>query len=212
MQRNYFTSQLIHIRTYKKSPEPHFPQTAFVICYMLFAPLFGYLGDRLNRKYILMFGLALWSAATLVGRDGLIVENFEVFTCEHSYASQWIIFVPVRASVWFISYFSYREACIIRLMFESTWVNFFDSSKTWLNSSKLKSFLDSSNALKFQQNQAISGYAIQKSLLMSQKQSIHQIMCRNTEMERKVIFRQILFISPSHYFCMIVVYKHYRLC
>ena len=38
---------------------------------MLFAPLFGYLGDRFNRKSILMFGLALWSAATLVGRDGL---------------------------------------------------------------------------------------------------------------------------------------------
>ena len=46
---------------------------------MLFAPLFGYLGDRFNRKSILMFGLALWSAATLVGRDGLIVENSEVF-------------------------------------------------------------------------------------------------------------------------------------
>ena len=42
-------------------------QTAFVICYMLFAPLFGYLGDRFNRKAILMFGLAFWSAATLAG-------------------------------------------------------------------------------------------------------------------------------------------------
>ena len=40
---------------------------------MLFAPLFGYLGDRFNRKFILMFGLALWSAATLGGRDGLII-------------------------------------------------------------------------------------------------------------------------------------------
>lgn len=32
-------------------------QTAFVICYMLFAPLFGYLGDRYNRKWILILGL-----------------------------------------------------------------------------------------------------------------------------------------------------------
>jgi len=48
-------------------------QTAFVICYMIFAPLFGYLGDRFNRKSILMFGLALWSAATLVGS---FMKNF----------------------------------------------------------------------------------------------------------------------------------------
>ena len=78
MQRNYFTSQLIHIVKNLRN-HIHIPQTAFVICYMLFAPLFGYLGDRFNRKSILMFGLALWSAATLVGRDGLIVENSEVF-------------------------------------------------------------------------------------------------------------------------------------
>ena len=65
-------------------------------------------------------------------------------------------------------------------------------------------------ALKFKQNQAIFGYAIQKSLLMSQKQSIHQLMCRNIEMERKLILRQILSIPPSHYFFMIAVYKHYR--
>ena len=66
-------------------------------------------------------------------------------------------------------------------------------------------------ALKFKQNQVIFGYAIQKSLLMSQKQSICQLMCRNTVMERKLILRQILSISPMHYFFMIVVYKHYRL-
>ena len=66
----YLTSSLVV--QYTKSPI-HFPQTAFVICYMLFAPLFGYLGDRYNRKSILMCGLALWSAATLVGRDGLVL-------------------------------------------------------------------------------------------------------------------------------------------
>ena len=31
-------------------------QTAFVICYMLFAPMFGYLGDRWSRKWIMILG------------------------------------------------------------------------------------------------------------------------------------------------------------
>ncbi len=42
-------------------------QTAFVICYMMFAPAFGYMGDRYNRKLILLVGLSFWSLSTLVG-------------------------------------------------------------------------------------------------------------------------------------------------
>lgn len=42
-------------------------QTAFVICYMLFAPLFGYLGDRHSRKMIMAVGVLIWVAATLIG-------------------------------------------------------------------------------------------------------------------------------------------------
>ena len=42
-------------------------QTAFVICYMLFAPVFGYLGDRYSRKLLLAVGLTFWSLSTLVG-------------------------------------------------------------------------------------------------------------------------------------------------
>ena len=42
-------------------------QTAFVICYMIFAPLFGYLGDRYNRKWILLIGLTFWSLSTFIG-------------------------------------------------------------------------------------------------------------------------------------------------
>jgi MFS family permease len=34
---------------------------------MLFAPMFGYLGDRWSRKYIMILGLSLWAAATFVG-------------------------------------------------------------------------------------------------------------------------------------------------
>uniref|UniRef100_A0A7M4EHA2 SPNS lysolipid transporter 3, sphingosine-1-phosphate (putative) n=1 Tax=Crocodylus porosus TaxID=8502 RepID=A0A7M4EHA2_CROPO len=40
-------------------------QTVFLICYMLFAPVFGYLGDRYNRKKILGVGIFLWSGVTL---------------------------------------------------------------------------------------------------------------------------------------------------
>lgn len=37
----------------------------FILCYMLAAPFFGYLGDRYNRKVILGAGIFFWSAVTL---------------------------------------------------------------------------------------------------------------------------------------------------
>ncbi|NXH23241.1 SPNS3 protein, partial [Bucco capensis] len=40
-------------------------QTVFILCYMLAAPIFGYLGDRYNRKSILGAGIFFWSAVTL---------------------------------------------------------------------------------------------------------------------------------------------------
>jgi MFS family permease len=42
-------------------------QTAFVLSYMVFAPLFGYLGDRYSRRFIMAFGVFLWSLTTLLG-------------------------------------------------------------------------------------------------------------------------------------------------
>jgi len=42
-------------------------QTAFVLSYMIFAPLFGYLGDRYSRRWIMAFGVLLWSLTTLLG-------------------------------------------------------------------------------------------------------------------------------------------------
>jgi MFS family permease len=42
-------------------------QTSFIISYMLLSPLFGYLGDRYNRKYIMAGGIFFWSAVTLAG-------------------------------------------------------------------------------------------------------------------------------------------------
>ena len=43
---------------------------------MLTAPLFGYLGDRYSRKWILVFGLSMWSLSTLVGS---LQRNFVAF-------------------------------------------------------------------------------------------------------------------------------------
>ncbi|CAL7947510.1 unnamed protein product [Xylocopa violacea] len=42
-------------------------QTAFILSYMMFAPLFGYLGDRYNRKIIMSSGVFLWCLTTFVG-------------------------------------------------------------------------------------------------------------------------------------------------
>ncbi|XP_018431077.1 PREDICTED: protein spinster homolog 1-like, partial [Nanorana parkeri] len=40
-------------------------QTVFIGSYMVLAPVFGYLGDRHNRKYIMCFGISFWSIVTL---------------------------------------------------------------------------------------------------------------------------------------------------
>ncbi|XP_045477662.1 protein spinster isoform X3 [Harmonia axyridis] len=42
-------------------------QTVFVFTYMIFAPIFGYLGDRYSRKLIMTAGVFLWSLTTLAG-------------------------------------------------------------------------------------------------------------------------------------------------
>ncbi|CAB4058515.1 SPNS [Lepeophtheirus salmonis] len=42
-------------------------QTAFVITYMIFAPLFGYLGDRHSRRLIMAIGVFIWAIFTLIG-------------------------------------------------------------------------------------------------------------------------------------------------
>lgn len=42
-------------------------QTAFVVSYMVFAPVFGYLGDRYSRRAIMAAGVFLWSITTLLG-------------------------------------------------------------------------------------------------------------------------------------------------
>lgn len=53
-------------------------QTVFVISYMVFAPAFGYLGDRYSRKWIMLVGIALWSGTTLLGS---FMNSYGWFLC-----------------------------------------------------------------------------------------------------------------------------------
>lgn len=42
-------------------------QTSFIVSYMITAPVFGYLGDRWTRKYIISGGVLFWSLTTYLG-------------------------------------------------------------------------------------------------------------------------------------------------
>ncbi|XP_055910443.1 protein spinster-like [Eupeodes corollae] len=42
-------------------------QTAFILSYTIFAPMFGYLGDRYSRRNIMIVSVLFWTAATLGG-------------------------------------------------------------------------------------------------------------------------------------------------
>lgn len=44
---------------------------------MICAPIFGYLGDRYNRKLIMAFGVFLWSLTTFVGSFMEVSVSFE---------------------------------------------------------------------------------------------------------------------------------------
>lgn len=54
-------------------------QTTFVISYMIFAPAFGYLGDRYSRRWIMILGVALWSGTTLLGSFMGTYHSFILF-------------------------------------------------------------------------------------------------------------------------------------
>lgn len=42
-------------------------QTVFLLSYMTFSPVNGYLGDRINRKYLLIFSILVWVTSTVSG-------------------------------------------------------------------------------------------------------------------------------------------------
>ncbi|XP_038565266.1 protein spinster homolog 3 isoform X2 [Micropterus salmoides] len=49
-------------------------QTVFICSFLLMAPLFGYLGDRYNRKYIMIGGLCVWLVTA--ASSSLVTESF----------------------------------------------------------------------------------------------------------------------------------------
>ncbi|XP_051987963.1 protein spinster homolog 1-like [Xyrauchen texanus] len=69
-------------------------QTVFICSYMFLAPLFGYLGDRYNRKVIMCVGISFWCIVTLsssyVGKDyfwALLLTRGLVGVGEASYST-----------------------------------------------------------------------------------------------------------------------------
>ncbi len=66
--------------------------SAFVIGYVIFSPIFGYLGDRLSRPLLMMIGILCWGAATLgssvaVGLASLVIARICVGVGEASYGT-----------------------------------------------------------------------------------------------------------------------------
>merc|ERR1719369_1265087 len=81
MDRSTVAGMLEHIKQDKDFNITHdkylgLLQTAFVVCYMIFAPVFGYFGDRYNRKLLLAIGISFWSLSTLIGS---FMHNFWLF-------------------------------------------------------------------------------------------------------------------------------------
>lgn len=69
MVHKYVAGMLTEIESYYKITDDKggLLQTAFVLSYMICAPIFGYLGDRYSRKAIMASGVFLWSITTLLG-------------------------------------------------------------------------------------------------------------------------------------------------
>ncbi|XP_012944814.1 protein spinster homolog 1 [Aplysia californica] len=67
MDRFTVAGVLIEVKDYYglNNSEAGIIQTAFICTYMLCSPVFGYLGDRYTRKYLMAVGILLWSLLTL---------------------------------------------------------------------------------------------------------------------------------------------------
>lgn len=48
-------------------------QTVFIISFLIFAPVCGFLGDRYNRKWIMAIGIAIWILAVFA--SSFVPEN-----------------------------------------------------------------------------------------------------------------------------------------
>jgi len=72
-------------------------QTAFIVAYMLFSLLFGYVGDRFNRTIVISIGILSWSAVMMASSFvGPSVSLISLFYCM-SVNSCFFASAPVRA-------------------------------------------------------------------------------------------------------------------
>ena len=53
--------------------------TAFMLGYFLTCPIFGYLGDRMSRKYLIAGGIFVWSVATVL--TGFATDYWHLIVC-----------------------------------------------------------------------------------------------------------------------------------
>lgn len=69
LDRLSIAAVLTQIKEYYKLShgEAGFLSTCFLVGYMLTAPIFGYLGDKYSRKWILIGGIVFWSLAAFSG-------------------------------------------------------------------------------------------------------------------------------------------------
>jgi MFS family permease len=66
----FFSCFLFQLKKYynlKSVADVGLLQTAFILSYMILSPVFGFLGDRFNRKVIMAVGILFWSLITLAG-------------------------------------------------------------------------------------------------------------------------------------------------
>ncbi|CAO4374425.1 unnamed protein product [Caenorhabditis nigoni] len=59
-------------------------QTVFLISFMVFSPICGYLGDRFNRKWIMIIGVGIWLGAVL-GSSFVPANHFWLFLVLRSF-------------------------------------------------------------------------------------------------------------------------------
>lgn len=58
--------------------------TAFMVGYFLTSPFFGYLGDRLSRRSLIILGILVWSAGTV------LTGTATVSVCSSSTGPWWV--------------------------------------------------------------------------------------------------------------------------
>ena len=82
--------------------EGGFLQTSFIIAFMLLSPIFGYFGDRYKRKYLIAFGLTLWSIFVLVGSFS-VVRNKQLLTLLAPTYTLCVYLLHASTELWHVS-------------------------------------------------------------------------------------------------------------